>query len=99
MTCAKKVVTCTIKSADGRMFQGENACGNPQKTCPRLPGEGYAKCKEICQQSGHAEEMALKAAKGHDLTGAVVYIHGIDHYCKSCQQQLFAAGVTALKLL
>lgn len=99
MTCAKKIVTCIIKTPNGKEFVGRNDCGNPQVQCPRLPGEDYAKCKEICDQPGHAEEMALEAARGVNLVGATAYLSGIDHYCKRCQKQLFAAGVVALRLL
>lgn len=98
MTCAKTVVTCEIVTPAGIIFTGENACGNAQSVCPRGPGEGYEKCKSICQQEGHAEEMALKQAEaaGVDLRGSRVWISGIGHYCKDCQLKLFAAGVEFL---
>lgn len=96
MTCAKKQVGCTILSADGRrMYHGTNDCANPQPVCPREPGEGYAKCKSICQQAGHAEEIALELAK-EDAVGGTAILYGHDHYCRSCQTQLFDAGVKSL---
>jgi len=96
MTCAKKIVTCTIVTRSGLVFSGSNACNAPQATCPRQPDEGYEKCKTICKQDGHAEEMALKAAGDHDLSGAIAYMAGTTHYCENCQKQLFDAGVTYL---
>lgn len=79
----------------GETFTGTNDCRNPQPSCPRLPGEGYEKCKTICDQEGHAEEIALKAA-GDKAKGAIASLEGIGHYCKNCQIKLFAAGVISL---
>lgn len=101
MTCAKKVVICQILTKDGQVFTGRNDCNNPQPLCPREAGEGYEKCKTICDQPGHAEEVALEQAQlaGANLGGAVAYIGGIGHYCKNCQIKLFDAGVTSLRRL
>lgn len=81
----------------GETFTGTNDCRNPQPSCPRLPGEGYEKCKSICDQEGHAEEIALKAA-GDKAKGAIAELEGIGYFCKQCQLKLFAAGVTALRM-
>ena len=101
MTCAKTVVICKIECVDGRSFYGTNNCDNAQPVCPRTLGEGYEKCKSICHQEGHAEEIALEQAQlaGANLRGAKAYISGIGHYCKNCQLKLFAAGVVSLGLL
>jgi deoxycytidylate deaminase len=100
MTCAKKKVRCFIVTEDAKnIFYGTNHCDTPVMVCPRTEGEGYEKCKSICNQKGHAEEMALAEAEGFDLTGATAYIEGIGHYCKSCQIKLFAAGVENLRLV
>lgn len=96
MTCAKKVVKCWIVTKNQGTFYGENGCENPQETCPRAPDEGYAKCKTVCRQEGHAEEMALKAATGYDIRNAIAYMSGTHHYCESCQRALFDAGVQFL---
>lgn len=98
MTCAKKQVACVIVTMDGARFTGANACDAPQEACPRAPGEGYEKCKSVCRQRGHAEEMAMWNAReaGAALEGARIYLTGIDHYCKLCQQMLFRAGVRGL---
>jgi len=99
MTCAKKRVGCSIVAtqADGtrRTYYGTNACANPQPVCPREPGQGYEKCKSICQQEGHAEEVALKLA-AQDAVGATAILHNHTYFCRSCQEQLFAAGVKYL---
>ena len=101
MTCVKRDVRCIIQTIDGDIYEGRNSCDNPQYECPREFGEDYTKCKTICKQEGHAEEIALKnAMKDHpDLTGATAYIEGIDHYCKNCQHKLFNAGVESLRLI
>jgi len=92
MSCAKKKVECVIVAPRGESFVGENSCNNPQEVCPRLPGEGYEKCKSICDQPDHAETAALKLAGGK-VEGGVAYIYGIDHLCKDCQQTLVQAGI------
>ncbi len=75
---------------------GENACLNPQAVCPREPGEGYEKCTTICNQQGHAEIQALKAA-GNDARGAVAII---DHSyaCRHCQESMFDAGIAWVRV-
>lgn len=93
--CAKKTVVCVIVSEDGTMFIGMNNCETPQSTCPRLPGEGYEKCRTICNQPGHAEIMALNKA-GSEAKGARAYVRGISYVCRECQEALFAAGVRSL---
>lgn len=97
--CARRVVHCTIRSIDGWQVTGENWCRKPQRTCPRDPGEGYEKCHTICHQEGHAEEVALRLAGPRIAAGgAVAIIEGHSHACKSCQEALFAAGVTWLRI-
>ena len=86
----------------GDVFYGQNSCDNPQTVCPRTPGEGYEKCKTICQQQGHAETMALARAAEHArgldvVQGATAYCTH-SHFCKDCQIALFAAGVKYLTL-
>jgi len=95
MSCAKKRVTCIIVDGKGNPYIGHNDCRKPQEKCPREPGEGYEKCKSICDQEDHAEIMALKAA-GSAANGAVAHLYGITHYCDACQKALFSAGVIAL---
>lgn len=101
MTCAKRTVYCAIYFPDGFVISASNACDNPQPVCPRLPGEGYAKCESICMQDGHAEIQALRRARrlGLDLNGAWVYVIGHDYACADCCLQLKAAGVRSITIL
>lgn len=98
MTCAKTVVRCVLVLRDGRIFHGQNWCENPQDHCPRLPGEGYAKCGEICRQVGHAEIVAMEKARaaGGDLTDATAIVKGHYRVCKECAQALRDAGVSRI---
>ena len=96
MSCAKKRVQCVLIAKDGEVFIGENWCNEPQSECPRLPGEGYEKCKSICRQHSHAEVEAIELA-GRKTRGAVAYLINHHHYCRDCQIALFDAGVSALK--
>lgn len=93
--CAKQTVICTLITQEGERFVGTNACASPQEVCPRLPGEGYEKCKSICDQRGHAEEQALRAA-GTKAKGSHAYIEGHVWCCQNCQIELFRNGVAAL---
>jgi deoxycytidylate deaminase len=80
MTCAKQTVTCTLVTPDGDHIVGTNYCLNPQAVCPRALGEGYDKCASICQQLGHAEEVALSIA-GDRAKGSQAYSEGHTHAC------------------
>jgi deoxycytidylate deaminase len=97
MTCAKLVVKCILILPTGESFTGTNACANPQKECPRMPFEGYAKCKTVCQQAGHAETQAIAAAAAWDLTDALAVVTH-NYVCKHCQDSLKAVGITRLAL-
>jgi deoxycytidylate deaminase len=89
--CAKRRVTCAIITSQGRKFVGENDCANPQERCPREPGEGYEKCKSICQQAGHAEVEAVRAAQAAgnaNLQGGVAILTGHYWICEPCGSAL-----------
>lgn len=92
MTCAKARVFLTLINPDGRTWTGENWCQTPQAVCPRLPGEGYEKCKTICNQVGHAEIDALRLA-GEGAKESTAILRGHTYACQSCQEAMFAAGV------
>jgi len=96
VSCAKKRVQCVLIAKDGEVFIGENWCNNPQEVCPREPGEGYQKCKDICKQPAHAEVEAVQLA-GSKAKGATAYLVNHHHYCRECQVALFDAGVESLK--
>lgn len=95
--CAKQTVKATLIATDGERFVGTNACANPQAVCPRLPGEGYEKCITICDQKGHAEEQAMRAA-GTKVIGSHVYVEGHTWACQNCQIEMFSKGVAALTI-
>lgn len=93
--CAKVRVFCTLVHPDGRRWTGENVVRKPQEVCPRgdLPsGVGYEMCRDVCDQVGHAEVVALEAA-GERARGCTAYIEGRDYICTNCQTALLNAGV------
>lgn len=95
--CAKRRTQCVLYALDGQVFAAENVCLNPQPVCPREPGEGYAKCKTICQQVGHSEAtvvaMAGPAAKG----ARIVCNHW--YGCDPCAEVCKAAGVASVEFI
>jgi hypothetical protein len=93
--CAKRRVRCAIQADDGQIFEGENDCANPQPVCPRGPGEGYEKCKSICQQAGHAEVEAIRAAGPKARDGTAI-LEGHYWMCEPCGRALSEAGVTSI---
>ena len=101
--CAKRRVICRIVTESlgpglrGETFIGENDCANPQSVCPRLPGEGYEKCRSICQQAGHAEIEAVRAA-GEAARGATAYLSGHYWICEPCGAALRDAGVRSVQI-
>jgi deoxycytidylate deaminase len=100
--CAKRQVICYLYIQGYEQFavRGENDCANPQPTCPRLPGEGYEKCRSICRQEDHAEMMALRKARelGYDLKDASATISGHYWICEPCGRALLDAGISKVFL-
>lgn len=98
MTCAKRKVGCRIVTTDSRVFLGDNGCAFPQKVCPRTEGEGYEKCKSVCGQWGHAEQVAIQAAqkRGASLVGSTAYVTGHYHVCQNCANLLRSHGVAKI---
>jgi len=97
--CAKRHVIAVIVPKGGQIGLGKNytafnICENPQKECPRKEGEDYTKCREICGQRYHAEELALAFA-GEDAMGATLYLKGHDHCCERCIDLMKRAGIRA----
>lgn len=96
--CTKQTVTATIVAADGRRFVGTNFVRNAQPVCPRadMPtGVGYDLCRDVCQQSGHAEPNAIAAA-GEAAWGAYLYLEGHTYACEPCKAAADAAGIVAI---
>lgn len=93
--CAKQIVTATIITAGGERFVGTNFVLNPQKVCPRgarPTGIGYELCTSICEQIGHAEDVALLYA-GDKARGGVMYLEGHTLVCSNCLDLCVEAGV------
>lgn len=93
--CKKQIVTATIVTADGRRFVGTNDCETPQEVCPRadMPsGVGYELCKSVCNQTGHAEINALRAA-GPGLSDATLYLEGHTYACDHCKEMCKSCGI------
>ena len=94
--CAKKRVVCVLIKDGLVIGVGANDVRRPQEVCPRLPGEGYEKCRTVCDQPAHAEVAAIRDAlcRGHAVSGAKAWVHGIRHVCSACQASLAACGVS-----
>lgn len=101
MTCAKQRVVCHIEAADGHVVTGENYCRNPQSICPRdthgyETGEGYHLCQEVCQQAGHAEQVAVMNL--HGRKGIRADLEGHSYACEPCKEALRSVGVQVLRI-
>lgn len=98
--CAKRRVRCVIYPIGQAPIAGENDCANPQEACPREPGEGYEKCKSICQQDGHAELVALRKAMecGANIQGAKAWLGGHYWMCEPCGKALREAGIKSIEI-
>lgn len=93
--CAKHRTQAVLVAENGQTFVGENVCLSPQAVCPRLPGEGYEKCKTVCKQLGHAEEHAIAAA-GPLANGATITV---THWyaCDKCKALCEASGIKEIR--
>lgn len=95
--CKKQVVTATIVTADGEKFVGKNWIQNRVEICPRVSagcasGEGYHLCKEVCEQVGHAEIVALSIA-GDKAKGSTLFLEGHTYACDPCKSACHEAGI------
>jgi hypothetical protein len=66
--CVKASVVATLITKDGERFESSNFCRTPQQTCARTeqgyaPGQGYHLCREVCNQTGHAEVNVINFAR------------------------------------
>jgi deoxycytidylate deaminase len=92
--CAKQTTVAIIEN-NGEYWLGTNSCKKPQVECPRgnMPsGEGYVLCEVKCEQEGHAEIMALKAA-GKKAAGGTLFLMGHVYICDNCRNALNKAGI------
>lgn len=97
--CAKQTVTATVVASDGTHYVGTNHQRNPVASCPRagMPtGTGYELCRNVCQQSGHAEVNALRLA-GKAAKGATLYVEGHTYACAPCSADASAAGIVSIE--
>ncbi|OQB40865.1 MAG: hypothetical protein BWY04_01184 [candidate division CPR1 bacterium ADurb.Bin160] len=90
--CAKRHVIAVVIGSNGKPYFGHNMCLNPQKECPRINGEGYDKCKSICNQPHHAEPMAILQA-GEYAKGGIIMVINQDRICDNCQKIIKEAGI------
>jgi deoxycytidylate deaminase len=95
--CFKQQVIAVIEN-NGRVYVGTNWCENPQPQCPRLEGEGYDKCKNICWQRSHAEVDAINNA-GDDVRGGTLYLIGHTRICDNCQRVCNEVGIREIIFL
>lgn len=96
--CAKQRVVAVIVHPDGQITTGENRCLTAQPVCPRVlkkckTGEGYELCHKVCQQIGHAEEVAIMKAGKKELKGAILFMFGHTYCCDNCVAAMKAAGL------
>jgi len=92
--CAKQITVAIIENR-GQYWLGTNSCEKPQKNCPRgkMPsGVGYEYCQDVCKQTGHAEENAVKAA-GKDAKGGTLFLIGHTYCCDNCREVMKKAGI------
>jgi len=98
--CAKQEVKAVIVAIDGSVYEGTNFCNNAQNICPRdiqgyESGQGYYLCKDVCNQSAHAEINALKSA-GKNAKGATLYLTGHTYACDNCKSACSDAGISKI---
>jgi hypothetical protein len=89
--CAKQRVVAMAVLGDGTAIFGENICLTPQTSCPRVPGEAYAKCITECSQLGHAEEVVLRQIRMAGYLPSDVrslHVYGHTGPCDNCHNLL-----------
>jgi hypothetical protein len=94
--CKKKTVIAIILAPNGDYVVGDNFIENVHVTeCPRLNGEGYEKCKSVCQQEDHAEIMAIKKAKERmfDLDKCKIILANKKKMCSNCLREVKKEGL------
>jgi len=103
--CAKQSTGAVIVKDDKIIARGTNA-GKKVEICPRVvkgskTGEDYHFCKDICKQTGHAEESAVRNAEeqGCNTEGADLYLFGHWWCCKTCWDYMIRAGIKNVYLL
>ncbi len=103
--CIKQPTGAVIVKDNKVMGTGTNA-GKLVEVCPRWDsptGEGYDKCKNICQQTGHAEANAVKEMMANysesEYQGADLYLYGHWWCCKNCWEEIEKGKIANIYLL
>lgn len=95
--CAKTAVYAMLITLDGEEYFGANWMTNCDVTvCPRLAGDGYDKCKTVCNQAFHAECSALADCNdtyADNSVGGEVFIVGHTICCDNCQKEMANNGI------
>lgn len=102
--CIKQPTAAVIVKSGVIIGRGANA-GKRIEVCPRVvhkcpTGTGYHFCKDICQQEGHAEVVAIHNAitNGNHIEGADLYLDGHWWCCKPCWDEMIKAGINRVFL-
>ena len=106
-TCIKQSVYAMIETKCETEIFGSNKILNSEVTeCPRdlqgyVSGAGYHLCKEICNQTAHAEVDAINNAKemGIDLTGSKLNLFGHTYCCDNCVGHMVEHGISIVDIL
>lgn len=94
--CQKRPVSAVVTLKDGEVLMGGNFGLRAVAVCPRVTGEGYAKCFSVCGQLNHAEAMVLRMLRAGGYTYEhvrYVDVYGHSQPCESCKLALRAAGL------
>ncbi len=86
------------RGANGSDYHKTHICERVRQNAPT--GTGYELC-EGCHPKNHSERSAIvdAQAKGHDTTGADLYLWGHWWCCKPCWDAMLAAGIKHVYLL
>lgn len=95
--CAKQETIAIIEN-NGQYWIGTNYCLTAKERCPRegmKTGEGYHLCKDICNQTNHAEVNACILA-GENANGSTLYLIGHTYCCENCKKTMEDYGVKTI---
>lgn len=86
--CYKQRCVAIIINGGKVVGVGENLIDTTETSCPRVTagcetGEGYEICRDVCNQSGHAEVEACKQA-GSLAKGGTLHLYGHTYACDDC---------------
>ena len=100
--CLKQTTVAVIMKDKKLLGIGINLINNENITeCPRKnsnTGEDYDKCRNICGQIGHAEEMACEIAGKENCKDATLYLIGHTYACIHCKLKMREYGIKQLIL-